>query len=102
MNYALHVSIEVHMDDLRGFGPRLALDLVRINFSQDESFQCFGTVYEMGMRYEHLKRERCLQEDRTEIVAQPKVLEGSVAQHEIDKFQSGTNTDCSWIRQVEA
>ena len=31
-------------------------------------------VYEMGMRYEHLKRERVLHNDRTEIVPNPKNL----------------------------
>ena len=62
-NYELDVSVEVHMDDLHGIGPKLALELVRINFGLK-----VRTVYEMGMRYEHLKRERVSQEDRTEIV----------------------------------
>ena len=34
VNYALHVPIEVQMDDLHGIGPKPALDLVRINLSQ--------------------------------------------------------------------
>ena len=101
VNYALDVSIGVHMDDLHGFGPKLALDLVRINLSQTIRFKV-RTVYEMGMRYEHLKRERVLHEDRTEIVPNPTVLESSVAQHGIDNLQTGTSTKCSWIRQVEA
>ena len=44
VNYAQDISVEVHMDDLRGFGPRLALDLVRINFSQTIRFKV-RTVY---------------------------------------------------------
>ena len=67
LNYALDVSVEVHMDDLHGLGPKLALDLVRFNLSQPIRFKV-RTVYEMGMRYEHLKRERVLHEDRTDIL----------------------------------
>ena len=47
------------MDDLHVTGPRPALDLVQTNLSQ------IWTVYEVGMRYEHLKRERVLQNDKT-------------------------------------
>ena len=61
------------MDDLHGIGPKLALDLGRINLSQTSRFKV-RTVYDMGMRYEHLKRERVLHEDRTEIVPNPKYL----------------------------
>ena len=43
------------------------------NFSQTIRFKV-RTVYEMGMRYEHLKRERVLHEDRTEIVPKPMYL----------------------------
>ena len=73
MNYALDVSIEVHTDDLHGTGPKPALDLVRTNLSQTIRFKV-RTVYDMGMRYEHLKRERVLHEDRTEIVPNSKYL----------------------------
>ena len=31
------ISIEVHMDDIHGAGPRLALDLVQTNHSQKKS-----------------------------------------------------------------
>ena len=73
LNYALHVSIGVHMDDLHGTGPKTALDLGRINLSQTILFKV-RTVYDIGMRYEHLKRKRVLHEDRTEIVPNPKYL----------------------------
>ena len=73
VNYALDVPIEVHMYDLHGNGPKTALDLSRINLSQTIRFNV-RTVYEMGTRYEHLKRERVLHEDRTEIVPNPKYL----------------------------
>ena len=56
----------------------------------------------MGMRYELLKRERVLHEDRTEIVPSPKYLKAVLRSMEFTKFQCGTNTKCSWIRQVEA
>ena len=63
VNYALDVSMWVHVDDLRGTGPKPPLDLVRANISQTIRFKVW-TVYEMGTRYEHLKRERVLHEDR--------------------------------------
>ena len=46
-NYELEVSIEVHMDDLHGTGPRLALDVTQTNFSQKFPFK-IQTVYEVG------------------------------------------------------
>ena len=55
VNYALDVSVEEHMDGLHGTGPKMALDLVRINLSQTIRSKV-RTVYEMCMRYEHLKR----------------------------------------------
>ena len=58
--------------DLHGFGPKLALDLVQINLSRTIRFKV-RTVYEIGMRYGHLKRERVLHEDRTEIAPTEKV-----------------------------
>ena len=73
VNYALDVSIEVHIDDLHDTGPKPVLDLVRTNLSQTIRFKVW-TVYEMGMRYENLKRERVLHEDRTEIVPNSKYL----------------------------
>ena len=73
LNYALHVSIGVHMDHLHGTGPKTALDLGRINLSQTIRFTV-RTVYDINMRYEHLKRERVLHEDRTEIVPNPRYL----------------------------
>ena len=48
VNYALDISVEVHMDDLHGTGPKPALDLVRVNFSHDDSFQ--GSD---GVRHRH-------------------------------------------------
>ena len=63
----------MHIDDLHGTGPKPALDLVRFNLSQTIRFQV-RTLYETGMRYEHLKRERVLHEDRTEIVPKPMYL----------------------------
>ena len=65
-NYELEVFIEVHMDDLidttetcAGLGPNQPFTEIRFKI---------WTVYEMGMRYEHLKRERVLHGDTTEIV----------------------------------
>ena len=58
-NYELDVFIEVHMDDLHGTGPRLALDLVQTNFSQ---------------KIRRVERVRVLHTDRTEIVPNPKYL----------------------------
>ena len=45
------------MDDLHGTGPRPTLDLVQTNLSQIIRFKIW-TLNEVGMRYEHLKRER--------------------------------------------
>ena len=61
------------MYDLHGTGPRLALDLVQTNLSQKISFKIW-TLHEVGVRYEHLERERVLHNDRTEIVPNPKYL----------------------------
>ena len=55
----------VHMDDLRGTGPRPALDLVQTNLSQ------IWTVHVVG---DHLKRERVLHNDKTEITPNHKFL----------------------------
>ena len=92
--------IEVHTDDLHGTGPRPALDLVQTNLSQKIRFKIW-TVYEVGMRYEHLKRERLLHDDRTQIVPNPKKTEDSVAQHGPNELQTSTNAERSWIRQTE-
>ena len=100
-NYELDVFIEVHMGDLHGSGPRLALDLVQTNLSQTIRFKIW-TVNEVGMRYEHLKCERVLYNDRTEIVLDEKILEGSVAQHGADELQTSAKAECCWIRQTEA
>ena len=59
MNYAVDVSIEVHVHDLHGTGPKPAKDLVQTNLSQTFRFKV-STVYGVGMRYEHLMRERVL------------------------------------------
>ena len=72
-NYELDVCSEVHMDDLHGTGPRFALDLVQTNLSQKIRFKIW-TVYEVGMKYEHLKRERVLHNDKTETTHKPKYL----------------------------
>ena len=58
-NYDLDVVIEVHMGELHGTGPRPALDLVQTNLSQKIRFKV-RTMYEVGMKYEHFKRERVL------------------------------------------
>ena len=58
----------VHMDDLHGTEPRPALDLVQTTLSQ------IWKVYEVGMRYEHLKRERVLHNDTTEITPNQKFV----------------------------
>ena len=68
--YELDVFIEVHMADLQGTGPRLALDLVQTNLSQEIRFKIW-TVHDMGRKYEHLKRERVLHNDKTEITPNP-------------------------------
>ena len=47
LNYALDGSVEVHMDDLHGTGPNLALDLVRINLSLTIRFKV-RAVYDMA------------------------------------------------------
>ena len=87
------------MYDSHGTGPRLALDLVQANLSQKIRFKIW-TMNEVGVRYEHLERERVLHNDRTEIV--PNIPESSVAQHGADQLQTGTNAEQSWIRQTEA
>ena len=69
-NYDLHVFIKGHMDDLRGTGPRPALELVQTNLSQTIRFKIW-TVYEVGMKYENLKRERVL---HNKITPNPKHL----------------------------
>ena len=61
------------MDDLCGSGPRPALDLVQTNLSQKIRFKIW-TVHEVGMNYEHLKRERVVCNDGTEIVPNAKHL----------------------------
>ena len=68
--YELDVLIGVHMDDLHGTGPGAALELIQANLSRFKIW----TVKEAGMRYEHLKRERVLCSDRTEIVLNAKHL----------------------------
>ena len=55
-NCELDVFNEVHMDDLHASRPRPALDLIQTNLSQKIQFKIW-TVYEVGMKYEHLKRE---------------------------------------------
>ena len=87
VDYAQDISVEVHMDDVHGFGPRLVLDLVRLNFSQTIRFKV-RTVYETGMRYEHLKRERVLHGDRTEIVPSPKYLRAVLRSMGLTNFNS--------------
>ena len=72
-NCELDVLIEVHMEDLQGTGPRHALDLVQTNLPQKIRFKIW-TVYEVDTKYEHLKRERVLHNDRTEITPNPKYL----------------------------
>ena len=62
-NYELDVFIEVHMGDLHGTGPRRALEQIRANLSQEIRYK-FRTVNEVGTRYQHLKRERVLHDDK--------------------------------------
>ena len=101
-NFELDVfSIELHMDDLHGTGPRPALDLVQTNLSQEIRNKVW-TVYEAGMREEHLKCGRVLHDDRTETVPNSKVPGSCVAQHGADELQTSTNAERSWIRQMEA
>ena len=45
--YELDVFVKVHMDDLHGTGPRLALDLVQTKRSQKIRF-IIWTVYEVA------------------------------------------------------
>ena len=103
----LHNSLRImswmfhHVYDLHGTGPRLALDLVQTNLSQKIRFKVW-TLNEVGVRYEHLERERVLHNDRTESVPNPKIPESSVAQHGAGQLPTGTNADRSWIRQTEA
>ena len=68
--FELIFFIEVHMDDLHGTGPRLELDLVQSNLSQNIRFKIW-TVFAMGMKYEQLKRERVLHNEKTEIAPNP-------------------------------
>ena len=55
------------MDDLHGTRPRPGQDLDQTNFSQKIRFKNW-TVYEVGMKFKHFKRERVLHDDRIEIV----------------------------------
>ena len=57
-----------------------ALALVRTNLSQTKRSKLW-TVYEMGMRYEHLKREQVLYGDRSENVPNPKYLRKEGSHH---------------------
>ena len=84
-NVEVAFFIEVHMDDLHGIRQRPTLDLVQTNFSQKDHFKIW-TVYEVGMRYEHVKCERVLHDDRTYIVPNSKCF-GVV-------FQSIVLTNC--------
>ena len=59
------------MDDLHGTRPRPAKDLDQTNFSQKIRFKIW-TVYEVGMKVQHFKRERVLHDERIEIVPNPK------------------------------
>ena len=54
------------------------------------------------MEYEHLKRERAVYNDRTEIMPNAIYLRGSVAQHGADEVQTSTNDERSLICQAEA
>ena len=83
MNYALHVSTVVHVHDLHGTGPKPARDLVQTNLSQTFRFKV-STVYVVGMRYEHLMRERVLHDDSADIVPNPILLQSGVAHHGSD------------------
>ena len=65
------------MDDLHGIRPRPAQDLVQANFSQRIRFKIW-TVFEVGMKFKHFKRERVLHDDRTEIVPNGAVLQTMV------------------------
>ena len=64
-NYELDVFSEVHTDDHHGTGLGPALDLDQASLSQRIRIKIW-TVNEVGMRYEHLKRERVLYNDKTE------------------------------------
>ena len=70
LNSALDGYTEVHIDDLHGTGPKPAIDT---DLSRMIRFKVW-TVNEVGMEYEHLKRERVLHNDRTEIAPYPKFL----------------------------
>ena len=53
----------------------MALDRdLRWTWSKPTSHRKFVAVYEVGMKYEHLKRERVLHKKRTEITPNPKCL----------------------------
>ena len=98
-NYELDVSIEVHMDELHGIGPRLAVDLVHTNLSHKIRFTIW-TVYEVDMKYEHFQRERVLHNDKTEITPNPKYLRAMLYSMGLTNCKSNTDAECSWIRQT--
>ena len=99
-NYELDVFIQVHKDDLHGTGPRLALEQIQANLSQ--RIPCsIWTVTEVGTRYEHLERERVLDNHRTELV--PNEKKQRVLLHNMGaELQTSATAECSWIRQAEA
>ena len=72
-HYELDVFLEVHMDDLHGTGPRIALEVVQNKSSQKIRFKIW-TVCEVCMKYEYLERERVLHNGKTEITPNPKYL----------------------------
>ena len=53
------------------WGTHMAFDRDQTNFSQKMRFKIW-TVYEVGMKFKHFKRERVLHDDRIEIVPNPK------------------------------
>ena len=89
------------MDDLHGTGPRLAVDLAQANLSQKIRFRIW-IVNEVGVRCEHLKRERVLHNDKTEIVSDAKYPRVVLHSMELTKLQNSANAECSWIRQADA
>ena len=99
-NYELDVFIQVHKDDLHGTGPRLALEQIQANFSQ--RIPCnIWTVTEVGTRYEHLERERVLDNHRTELLPNEK-NRGYCCTTWGAELQTSATSECSWIRQAEA
>ena len=64
-------------NDLHGTGSGPAQDLVQADFSQRIRFKSW-TVYEVGTKYEHFKRERLLHDERTEIMPNGAVLQSMV------------------------